>query len=108
MTNMILLLSTELECSVKGYPNAIFQSCSLATEANIKFHLFTQRIVQMFAGPDPFSSADVLMLKQEEIDYQQLEALAIPPSPILAFPKLSLTLSSLGILTGSLIGTANC
>lgn len=91
MTDVIFLLSTELECSVKGYPNAVFRSCSSATEANIKFHLFTERIVQMFDGPDPFSGVDALTLKEEEVNYQQPAAPDIQSSPTLAFPKLSLT-----------------
>lgn len=52
---------TELECSVKGYTSAIFQHCSLPIEGNIKFQLFTQRVAQMFAGPDPFSGVDALV-----------------------------------------------
>ena len=46
---------TELECSVKGYTGAIFQSCSSLADANIRFQLFSQRVAQMFTGLDPFS-----------------------------------------------------
>lgn len=51
---------SELEASVKGYTNSIFRSCSSPADGNIKFQLFTQRVVEMFAGPDPdpFSSAN--------------------------------------------------
>ena len=52
---------TKLECSVKGYTGAIFQHCSSPIEGNIKFQLFTQRVTQMFAGPDLFSGVDALV-----------------------------------------------
>ena len=56
------LSRSELEACVKGHVNAVFRSCSSLTDANIKFQLFTQRVVDMFAGPgpDPFSDANAL------------------------------------------------
>lgn len=58
--------STELEGCVRGYENAIFQSCASVAEGNIKFQIFIQRVVEMFKVPDLFSGVDTLMLQRQE------------------------------------------
>ena len=44
----------------------------------------------MFARPDPFSGADALTLKQEEIDRQPAVPVTQPTTPVLEFAKLPL------------------
>ena len=83
--------STELECSIKGYRGAIFQSCSSDTEAKIRFDIFTERISKMFAGPDPFPKVEALMSKLEEADeLQQTPPPVEPKTPVRVTPELPL------------------
>ena len=85
-----MVISTELEGCVKGYENAIFQSCSSVSEGNIKFQLFTQRVVEMFANSDPFSGVESLMPRQKE---ERREATPAPQltAPVQVTPTNSLS-----------------
>ena len=81
----MLLSSTEIECSVKGYDGAVFQSCSSPAEGNIKFRLFAERVGQMFAGSDPFSGITGMMSRPEGCH----EATPQPVSSVPSIPKRS-------------------
>ena len=80
--------STELECSVKGFPNAVFRSCSSLTEGQIKLHLFAEHVVQMFAGPDPFSDVDDLLPQWDGVNGQQeMAPVTRPTTPAPVTPE---------------------
>ena len=71
-----IILSTELECSVKSYNDAIFRTCSSIAQGNIKFQLFIERVAQMFTGPDLFPDPDSLIPQPGGDDLHE----AIPPA----------------------------
>jgi hypothetical protein len=75
------LSSSELEACVKGYENATFQSCSSVAEGNIKFQLFTQRVVEMFTTSDPFCGVGALMPRQKEEPSESI-SVAQPTTPV--------------------------
>lgn len=107
------LSSTELEASVSGYTGAIFSSCPSITEAQIRFRLFIARVTKWFAGPDPFSRVDNLIMEIEigdsdesdnygdVEDDEEMEPESQPATPDLAIPKLPLVPQAGGLLNAA-------
>jgi hypothetical protein len=79
--------STELECSIKGYSDAVFQSCASHAEGNIRFRLFVQRVGQMFAGPDPFSKVTGMIPSPDRTGSTSQPVTPIPVTEPLLAPQ---------------------
>ena len=57
--------STEVEASVKGFSGAIYRSCASVGEGKIRLQLFIEKIGALFAGSDPFSFVDDMILEPD-------------------------------------------
>jgi hypothetical protein len=85
-----LLSSSELEACVKNFDSPVFRSCSSVAEGKIKFELFTEKIAQMFSGPDPFSGvAGLLLRKLEEGSPHKVVPAVQSITPVPVVPKHS-------------------
>ena len=82
-----MILSTELECSVKGYDNAVFYTCSSTIQGNIKFQLFTERVARMFTGSDPFPVPDCTTRQPERGNVHQTMPPVQPTTSVVVVEK---------------------